>query len=49
MWKRVFSTDVEAGYSTTGHETRDSFSVPFQYARGAIAISDMVGFGNFNG
>jgi hypothetical protein len=30
MWKRVFSTDVEAGYNTTGQDTKESFSVPFQ-------------------
>jgi hypothetical protein len=30
MWKRVFSTEVEAGYSTTGQLTSESFREPFQ-------------------
>jgi len=30
MWKRVFSTLVEAGYNATGQLTKDSLSEPFQ-------------------
>jgi hypothetical protein len=49
MWKRVFSTEVAAGYSATGQDTSDSLSEPFQQARAAAnTFSGMVGFGNFN-